>query len=315
MGRLESNKGTCLLGYSSYALGSWIWKSILKIRGVAHPFLSCKVGTGNSIFFWHENWTSLGPLIDLAGANGPRVTGIPRLATVFQAIIGTYWKLPRGRHLIIILLRACLPTAGSVLRYTHDEFLWRYSGSSPPGQFSSSLTWTSLHPETGLVDWWKSVWFTESIPKHSFIMWLAMRDKLTTRDILLSWGLQVPSAYLLCDDAPENKLHLFFICLFSSQIFRGMFLHHSIKPPLRFQDTFTWISNCSKPKRVKTICSILLQTIVYEVWKERNARLYSTYIKPVHVIIKEIQYIMPKKLYGLDRMTTVLTPEMSFLFL
>lgn len=87
------------------AVGSWIWKAILKVRDVVRPFLYCKLGTGTLALFWHDDWTNLGPLINLPSGNGPIVTGIPRLATVAHAISDNNWRLPRGRHPITVLLR------------------------------------------------------------------------------------------------------------------------------------------------------------------------------------------------------------------
>lgn len=155
--------------------GSWIWKSILKVREAARPFLYCKIGTGTNALFWHDDWTNLGPLINLFGANGPRVTGILRLATVAQAKTSNAWRLPRGRHPITVLLKDCLPSPSTFNSNTKDMFLWKNSNTMEPGQFSSSKTWTKLHPLTEEVNWANSVWFSNNIPKHSFLMWLYER--------------------------------------------------------------------------------------------------------------------------------------------
>ncbi|CAL9228649.1 unnamed protein product [Arabidopsis halleri] len=37
--------------------GSWIWKSICKLRPVARQFVFCKVGSGITCNFWSDNWT------------------------------------------------------------------------------------------------------------------------------------------------------------------------------------------------------------------------------------------------------------------
>lgn len=185
---------------------------------MARPFLFCKVGAGNLASFWYDDWTNLGPLIELSGANGPRVTGIQSLAKVVQARQADSWTLPRGRHPIIVLLKACLPLVSTLSPNIADIFLWRNTNSTDPGQFSSALTWDKLNPVTGIASWWKSVWFPSSIPKHSFILWLTMRERLLTRDKLLRWGIQTPEDCLLCDSVQETCSHLFFLCPFSAQI-------------------------------------------------------------------------------------------------
>lgn len=284
---------------------SWIWKHILKLRDIARPFLHCKIGNGNTNLFWHDNWTVLGPLIDLTGANGPPVTGINKLATIAQAMNRNEWRLPRGRHSITVLLRGCLPLISSSISITPDFYLWKNSNSEKLGQFFSSLTWSSLHPQTDLVSWWMSVWFTVSIPKHSFIMWLTMRDMLVTKDKLLSWGLQVHPDCVLCIGLQENRTHLFLFCTFSTHLLRALFSHHSFHPPPNLVDSFTWAQRATFTKRVKTICYIVLQAIVYELWKERNTRLHNAPQRTVTVIRKEIQLLMKRKLYSMDRLGNI----------
>lgn len=55
---------------------SWIWKSLYNLRHLAHPMIVCEVQSGITASFWHDNWTSAGPLIDLTGPRGPGVTGL-----------------------------------------------------------------------------------------------------------------------------------------------------------------------------------------------------------------------------------------------
>jgi hypothetical protein len=42
-----------------------------------------------------------------------------------------------------------------------------------------------------LLPWWRSVWLPKHIPSHAFINWLAVKNKLTTRDRLAKWGIRV----------------------------------------------------------------------------------------------------------------------------
>lgn len=159
LGLKEFNSWTGSLGYSYGFNEKLDLESILKLRDTARPFLYCKVGSGNHTSFWQDDWTNLGPLINLSGTNGLRVTRISRIATVAQATLDNSWNLPRGRYPVIVLLKACLPMVSVLTPNTPNVFLWRNSNTSPPGQFSSSLTWNCLHPVTDIVSWWKSIWF------------------------------------------------------------------------------------------------------------------------------------------------------------
>ncbi|CAA7052150.1 unnamed protein product [Microthlaspi erraticum] len=53
---------------------------------LARPYMACQVRSGSTVLLWHDDWTGLGPLIDISGANGPRVCGIRSMAIVSQGI-------------------------------------------------------------------------------------------------------------------------------------------------------------------------------------------------------------------------------------
>jgi len=101
----------CLWDLDFTNSGSWIWKSICKLRPLARPFIVCKVTSGITCNFWSENWTSLGPLINITGDLGPRVSGPPRNAVVVDAVREGKWWISRSRSInnTIQLLKACLP--------------------------------------------------------------------------------------------------------------------------------------------------------------------------------------------------------------
>ncbi|CAA7024778.1 unnamed protein product [Microthlaspi erraticum] len=217
--------------------GSWLWRRVMKLRDLARPYLACQLRSGSNALFWHDDWTGLGPLVDITGANGPRVCGIRSMEVVANAITQGQWRLPRGRHPILILLRNCLPQEVPDLNSSlPDFFLWRNSPDSPPGIFSTSRTWDSLHPPSPALPWTETVWFKQRVPKHAFILWVTLRDRLTTRDKLRSWGINVPASCLLCGSNPETRDHLFFQCNFAAGIWNSFFTHKTLSPPISFQD-------------------------------------------------------------------------------
>ncbi|CAA7055588.1 unnamed protein product [Microthlaspi erraticum] len=297
------------------ATRSWIWRKLMKLRDLARPFLHCKIVSGTSGLFWHDNWTSLGPLIDLTGANGPRVSGIPNMATVSQAIVGNDWSLPRGRHPLLILLRNCLPPVPATILQPDvslsDEFLWKNSQNVTPRNFSSSRTWNSLHQPPPPVPWYGSVWFKGHIPKHAFIFWLVVQNRLATRDRLRSWGLVVPQDCLLCGSGVESRDLLFFTCPYSSSVWNSLMSHNSLSPPSTFSDLVTWVRSSFATVKLRTICQLILQAVVYFVWVERNARLHTPSPKASHTLVKEIQLLLRAKLSGLDRSENSLSDSLS----
>ncbi|XP_024006075.1 uncharacterized protein LOC112082793 [Eutrema salsugineum] len=270
----------------------------------ARPFLSCQVRNGLSALFWHDDWTSLGPLIDITGANGPRVTGISSLASVSSAVSNGSWSLSQGRHPILVLLRGCLPLVTPDPNSSEPDFyLWRNSLTEPPGRFSTQKTWLYLHPPAPPVDWFSVVWFKARIPKHAFLLWVILRKRLPSRDRLRGWGLNVPSECLLCDASPESSSHIFFECIYSTQVWQAFFSHHSLSSPSSLEAIVNWVKSPSSHANLNGICKIIFQAVAYFIWKERNARLHSGIFKQAPALIKEIQLQIRAKLASLDRVT------------
>ena len=52
------------LSDSDISNGSIIWNGILKARPLANSKAKWKVGNGESILFWHDNWLIQSPLIN-----------------------------------------------------------------------------------------------------------------------------------------------------------------------------------------------------------------------------------------------------------
>ncbi|XP_062118956.1 uncharacterized protein LOC133832662 [Humulus lupulus] len=86
------------------------------------------------------------------------------------------------------------------------------------GRFKIGLLYKRfIHQD--LVKYHHFVWNRMSVPKHRFITWQAMNDKLLTRDHLQR-VLMHQDCFLcpVCGQAEENHDHLFFDCFFSQQV-------------------------------------------------------------------------------------------------
>ncbi|XP_010418986.1 PREDICTED: uncharacterized protein LOC104704630 [Camelina sativa] len=165
--------------------GSWIWKRISKLRARARLFVHCSVISGSQALFWHDNWIGLGPLPEILGESGPRVTGIGLLDTVNDASNNNSWLIPRGRHPLVQLLKTCLHNqTPPQTNLGQDQFHWKLTPNESHSTFSTSRTWQQLHPPGPTVPWFSQVWFKNHIPKMAFIAWLTVHDRLTTRDRL-----------------------------------------------------------------------------------------------------------------------------------
>ncbi|VVA99920.1 unnamed protein product [Arabis nemorensis] len=128
-----------------------------------------------------------------------------------------------------------------------------------------------------------------------------MRDRLTTRDRLRGWGLDIPPGCLLCASASESRGHLFFNCSYSNEVWTAFFNHPELSPPVLFEDIVSWVQSSTRNKKLKSIVKLIFHAVVYYIWKERNYRLHSSQVKTQQAVVKEIQLLLRAKLAGLDK--------------
>ncbi|CAH2060492.1 unnamed protein product, partial [Thlaspi arvense] len=278
--RINLLQGRCFWAIDPRNSGSWIWKQC-KLRPLARPFVFCEVGSGIKTMFWSENWTGLGPLIDITGSEGPRLTCLPLDAMVADAIRGNEWWLISSRSInsVISLLRQCLPQVDPIMSSECDDsFLWKIANNTSSLSFSASKTWDSLHLSGEIVLWNKAVWFKDHIPKHAFGCWVVARNRMLTRDRLRRWGIMVPSQCLLCNTHDESREHLFFDCPYSNEVWTSFTSAANLSSPAQFDDLLCWIVQPSPDKNINKIV------------QERNARLHLQVAWPAATIVKEIQH-------------------------
>ena len=67
-----------------------------------------------------------------------------------------------------------------------DEIVWL---DSPNHRFSVKVAWEQLRRHRQMVEWHDIVWFKNAVPRHSFLLWMAVQQKLTTQDKLHRFGI------------------------------------------------------------------------------------------------------------------------------
>nr|XP_016490553.1 PREDICTED: uncharacterized protein LOC107810305 [Nicotiana tabacum] len=69
------------------------------------------------------------------------------------------------------------------------------------------------------VTWKNFVLGDVTIPRHLFILWLALNQRLAIVDRLAKWKIDVPKECVLCTSQKEETLdHLFFECAYARSI-------------------------------------------------------------------------------------------------
>nr|GEY11203.1 hypothetical protein [Tanacetum cinerariifolium] len=148
--------------------------------------------------------------------------------------------------------------------------------------FSVKGAWEALRTRGLDVAWYNVVWFTHAIPRHSFHLWLVMRNSLKTQDLLRSWdvGPTIDLASLRCllfDRQRDSHNHLFFECKFSARVWsyvRDMAELENVPPILT--EIVEILHVTDKPKSTRSIIGrLIVAATTYYIWKERNNRLFN----------------------------------------
>ncbi|KAM6551894.1 hypothetical protein CsatB_001702 [Cannabis sativa] len=87
-------------------------------------------------------------------------------------------------------------------------------------QYNVSLGYTKLKLAGVKKQWTSVVWSRLNCPKHSFILWLSMLQRLKTKNRMKVYRPEIDSCCHLCSSNEEESVdHLFFACSFSRECF------------------------------------------------------------------------------------------------
>lgn len=198
-------------------------------------------------------------------------SALPTLSKVSSVVDGNLWRWPVSVTLDLMEIQANLPS----LQVNRDDCVkWL---PSPTGNFPLASAWEVIRGRQSVKDWFAIVWFTSSIPRHCFILWLAIQDRLATLDRLLSWGVIANANCVLCNQCIESRDHLFFNCLFSSKVWKQVLRLCCVnRTPRYWANEFIWAKHSL---RGKSFCSIIKKlawaSTIYNIWRERNSRIHN----------------------------------------
>ncbi|GFZ19979.1 hypothetical protein Acr_28g0006840 [Actinidia rufa] len=145
---------------------------------------------------------------------------------------------------------------------------------SPNGKFQSRLAYEFFRPKNAKLAWPKLVWHVAIIPRHTFILWLGLKDRLLTKNKLRDY-IEDQSCPL-CSAQNETLNHLFFQCTFGKQIWANIKSWLGIFRAMQsLKATVKWlikeargIGFLAKIKRIGIAC------MVYSIWEARNKRIF-----------------------------------------
>lgn len=157
--------------------------------------------------------------------------------------------------------------------------------------------------------WHGLVWHKKNISRHSFIFWLAIKEKLLTKDKLLRFGLIRRATCVLCETEDENVDHLFFHSSFNKYGWSAMLGDiHMNYDELPWSDYIEKNAKDLERNNFKTLLwKLSLGASVYALWRQRNNRCFSYQKTTKDSVVKNIKRLARDK--GAELSGTCLNSE------
>ena len=122
--------------------------------------------------------------------------------------------------------------------------------------------------------WHKQVWNKLSVPKYNFILWLAVQNRLSTKDRMLRFNLTQDDICVLCCTSVETVKHLYFECPFSKYCLQQVKLWLGWRTSKGdIMELIRWLQRTKEHS--KRLCFTAgLTTLVYWIWASRNSIIW-----------------------------------------
>lgn len=131
-------------------------------------------------------------------------------------------------------------------------------------------------------------------PKCTFIIWLALHDRLATCGYLEKIGVQVDHDCCLCGESEETMEHLFFECKFSKEVwsqvttwcgFRRGAMQWSAEKVFLY-------SQCTTNNISQRLYRCMVTVLVYQIWLMRNYKRMQNQPALVENVVKQFKFLI-----------------------
>lgn len=150
--------------------------------------------------------------------------------------------------------------------------------------------YAAIRPQVPKVPWKRVVCHNLATPKSVFILWLALWNRLVTKDRLVQWHISCDPKCFLCLKENESVQHLFFECEYSRQVWSKILsILHISKPVQNFDGEIEWLKKICRSSRVKSkVIQVAFTETVYSIWIQRNAFLFTGCCKSAEALVRDI---------------------------
>nr|GEV59417.1 reverse transcriptase domain, reverse transcriptase zinc-binding domain protein [Tanacetum cinerariifolium] len=158
-----------------------------------------------------------------------------------------------------------------------DRLVWHDSHGNVK-KILVSQVWADIRMCDSKMNWYNMVWFPSCIPRHAINLWLIIRRKLKTQDLIPVWDVSSSLGMVcsLCESNLDSHDHLFFECPVACGIWnrvKGLAGLNALNSNIYdiIQDLLPIVK---RRTTVNVIAKLVVAASAYYVWQEKNWRLF-----------------------------------------
>ncbi|GJV85302.1 RNA-directed DNA polymerase, eukaryota, reverse transcriptase zinc-binding domain protein [Tanacetum coccineum] len=179
---VEKLKGRNVLDITIEKSCSPMRKTLLGMRDKVKEHMWYELGDGKSIPVWYDKWNTVGPLSSILTKRDIYEARMIDKCTVAEAMEKGVWKLSSEWYKKYLVLKN---VKSPILNETVKDKLRWIDNKGVKSDFVVSKVSKDFNEDGQNVIWKYLVWFNQCIPKHAFILWMALQERLLTQDRIL----------------------------------------------------------------------------------------------------------------------------------
>ncbi|XP_058725891.1 uncharacterized protein LOC131597198 [Vicia villosa] len=147
--------------------------------------------------------------------------------------------------------------------------------------------------ESSAVDWYHVLCHNIARPRAKVILWLAIQNRLPTKQRLYKLGMLQQQICELYDGEDESLDHLLFLCPQAVGIWTAMLHWMDIKDTNNLN--FNWIKRKTKGKGIRMgILKVVIAEVVYSIWMYINHNIFGNMglYSNTYSIVRNIQDVI-----------------------
>ena len=268
-------------------IGSFWWRSMIKLIPMYKSLAVGKVGNGNTIMFWRDKWST-----QKCQEKFPQLISFCKDEHVsFRKFITNSidekFHTPLSAQAFQQLLELQQDLENHQLTDSNDSW-YTIEGSDA---YSSMKIYNKLKEGPSAHEIFRKIWKSNAILKFKVFFWLLLKDRLNTRNLLHRKSFHIQSySCVLCNlDIEETSLHLFWDCPFALNCWNS--ICHGKNRGISVTDE-CMLSMATLPKEIATDIVIMG---CWNIWMQRNGKIFKG-IQPAetswkHLLKKDLQVL------------------------